>query len=443
MRLLIFTRYATPGCTKTRLIPFLGESGAAELQRRMTRQMLDVARRWCREARRSVDVWVTDGKAAEMSLECDAPFRYVDQQGGDLGERLTDAFRVAFGEGVDRVVCIGADCPQIDPALLEQAFAALDDVDVVVGPAADGGYYLLGTRVECPGLFEGIDWGTDRVLQQTADRIEEAGLTHRSLRRLRDVDRYEDLAAWQRRDRIVAAPSGLLSIVVPTWNERHSLTSMFESIGDHDDIEVIVADGGSRDGTVEVARELGATVVSTPKGRSVQMNCGAALAMGDVLLFLHADTRLPSSWRVDLREWAAGDGIAGAFSLRFDACSYSLRLIAAAANIRSRWLSLPYGDQAIFLRRRIFGELGGFRDLPVMEDFDLVRRLRRLGRLDILRSFVTTSARKYRQQGSWRTVAGHQRMILRWYCSGRFAKSHGSGREPDSQQESQGDAGQE
>ncbi len=423
-RLLVFTRCPLPGRTKTRLIPYLGEQGAALLQTRMMRHTLAVASIWRQTRPVAIEVWFAGGDAELMRQALGDSFVYSPQQGADLGSRLRSAFHHAFSSGAQRVLCIGSDCPELTPELLAEATDGLESHDVVLGPAVDGGYYLIGMRRPQPSLFEQIDWGTDRVLQQTVDRVRSRSLSLMRLPALTDVDTWRTLPAWHRRCQVESSGCRY-SVIVPTLNEEASIRQLLESIGSSRDTEIVVADGGSEDATREIASQAGALVVPTPRGRGLQMNCGAAMATGDVLLFLHGDTRLPSSWRSDLDRWNESDSQAGAFLLRFDDPAAALRWIARAANWRSRRLQLPYGDQCLFVRREAFGLLNGFRHLPIMEDVDFVRRWRRHGRWTILPSHVITSARKYRRHGVWRTVARHQWVLLRhWKQIGSIGEPH-------------------
>jgi rSAM/selenodomain-associated transferase 2 len=173
--------------------------------------------------------------------------------------------------------------------------------------------------------------------------------------------------------------------------------------------EIIVADGGSTDGTAAVAEARGARVVGSEPGRGRQMNRGAAAATGDVLLFLHADTLLPAGYEKHVVSVLQQDGVsAGAFELSIDAPHRSLRVIERAVNWRSRLLGMPYGDQAIFVEAAMFRRAGGFPDVGAMEDFELVRRLRRSGRVAIAPAQVVTSARRWLGCGVWRTTALNQ-----------------------------------
>jgi rSAM/selenodomain-associated transferase 2 len=204
-----------------------------------------------------------------------------------------------------------------------------------------------------------------------------------------------------------------LSIIIPVLNEAKNIKATLRSTESDDCVEIVVADGGSEDNTVEIARHAGAKVVLSPPGRARQLNRGAAEAQGEVYLFLHGDTRLPDGYARFVRETMARDDIvAGAFRLAIDSPQKKFKWVAGAANLRSRFMRFPYGDQAIFLRSDLFRELGGFPQLPVMEDFCLVQSLRRQGRIHILDQQVVTSARRWLRLGVFRTILINQLMVV-------------------------------
>ncbi|MHC4081034.1 MAG: TIGR04283 family arsenosugar biosynthesis glycosyltransferase [Planctomycetota bacterium] len=200
-----------------------------------------------------------------------------------------------------------------------------------------------------------------------------------------------------------------VSVVIPARNEASVIGAAIDRAGEEAHGEIIVADGGSTDGTAAVAEARGARVVGSEPGRGRQMNRGAAAATGDVLLFLHADTLLPAGYEKHVVSVLQQDGVsAGAFELSIDAPHRSLRVIERAVNWRSRLLGMPYGDQAIFVEAAMFRRAGGFPDVGAMEDFELVRRLRRSGRVAIAPAQVVTSARRWLGCGVWRTTALNQ-----------------------------------
>jgi rSAM/selenodomain-associated transferase 1 len=192
-RLIIFTRYPEPGRTKTRLIPALGAVGAADLHRRMTEQALTTASQLAALQAATLEVRYTGGDDALMRQWLGANLLLCAQRGGDLGLRMRDAFHEAFQQGCERVVIIGTDCPGLTADTLAAAFTALRRNDLALGPASDGGYYLIGLRRAIPQLFDGIQWGTDRVLLHTLQIAETLDLRCSLLERLDDVDRPEDL----------------------------------------------------------------------------------------------------------------------------------------------------------------------------------------------------------------------------------------------------------
>jgi uncharacterized protein len=187
--LIIFTRYPIPGQAKTRLIPALGATGAADLQRRMTRQTIDLAV----QTHYPFRIQFCGGTIGQMS-DWLGDHDYQPQGEGDLGDRMDRAFEQGFALGHDRVVIIGTDCPAIDSAILHQVFAALESHDLVLGPATDGGYYLIGLRRRIPELFDAIAWSTATVRAKTLEIAMGLNLAYTLLPELTDIDRPEDLA---------------------------------------------------------------------------------------------------------------------------------------------------------------------------------------------------------------------------------------------------------
>jgi rSAM/selenodomain-associated transferase 2 len=204
-----------------------------------------------------------------------------------------------------------------------------------------------------------------------------------------------------------------ISVIVPTLDEEGSLERCLSSARSDAEVELIVADGGSSDGTVSMARRLGAHVVEGAQGRAGQLNAGAGKARGTIVLFLHADTELPRGFGDEVREILSDPSVGlGAFRHRYDSDGRWHRFISLTVNLRCRLLGLPYGDQAFFLRREVFTRLGGFAHLPVLEDLDLVRRARREGGFVMARSEVVTSSRRGRSQGELRTTCANDVLLM-------------------------------
>lgn len=195
--LVMFTRYPKAGQAKTRLIPHLGATAAASLQRRMTEHIVETIRPLHKRRTLSLEIQFTGGTLAEMQAWLGKDWRYQPQSKGNLGQRLTTAFDRHFDQQFQRVVAIGADCPAIAADHVCQAFDALQTQDVVLGPAHDGGYYLVGLRQSRPALFDGIAWGTPQVFEQTIAISDRLNLSVATLETLRDIDRPEDLLLLQ------------------------------------------------------------------------------------------------------------------------------------------------------------------------------------------------------------------------------------------------------
>jgi rSAM/selenodomain-associated transferase 2 len=208
----------------------------------------------------------------------------------------------------------------------------------------------------------------------------------------------------------------VLAVVVPVLDEAAAIGSTLQALAPlrQRGVRVIVADGGSRDGTADLAAAWADRVIVAPAGRARQMNAGAAAAAdADVLLFLHADTRLPADAdRLVLAALAEPGCDWGRFDVCIDGRSRLLPWVAALMNLRSRWTGIATGDQAIFVRRSTFVALGGFPEQALMEDVELSRRLRRRRAPRCLRQRVVTSGRRWDQRGAWRTVFLMWR--LRW-----------------------------
>lgn len=197
----------------------------------------------------------------------------------------------------------------------------------------------------------------------------------------------------------------LISVIVPALNEADSIESVlrqFDALRKSGQVEVILVDGGSRDATRSLAEPLVDRLLLAEAGRGLQMNRGAALAKGDWLLFLHADTMLPAAWHEELAR--AGDHVWGRFDLRLSGRARLLRLVETLANLRSRWTGIATGDQAMFVAKEVFRELGGFPPAPLMEDIELSARLRRRGRPWCSRQKVLTCSRKWEREGIVSTV---------------------------------------
>ncbi|MCF8129415.1 MAG: TIGR04283 family arsenosugar biosynthesis glycosyltransferase [Deltaproteobacteria bacterium] len=408
-RLIIFGRYPVPGNTKTRLIPVLGPVGAASLQRRLTEKTFLAAKAFDTRHKTTIECCFEGGTPQKIRAWLGTVPRVTFQRAGGLGLRMRAAIFEALNEGCGRVVLVGTDIPEVTAQILEEAFNALVEHDVVLGPSTDGGYWLIGLKRPID-LFENIDWGSPQVLGQTLAQARHQHLTVCLLNFLSDVDTPEDFKSWKAVEHF---PHIFLTVVIPTLNEEDQIErSVSSAISPN--AEVIVVDGGSTDETVPRAESLGARIISSPLGRSLQQNRGAALARGETLLFLHGDTRLPKGYLTEVFEILMAQGtVLGAFRFRTDFQCPSMRLVERITQLRSKYLQLPYGDQALFMKKATFEKTGGFPPVPIGEDLLLVRQLTKHqnARVMMAKGAAITSDRRWKTLGPLKTTWMNQLML--------------------------------
>jgi rSAM/selenodomain-associated transferase 2/rSAM/selenodomain-associated transferase 1 len=430
LRVLVMARAPVAGRVKTRLQPVFTAAECAAIQAALIERTV----RWAVEVAGGGVVVAHDGPLGAGGLDLveaargvdlvEAPGRLalIEQHGDDLGERLARATRRAFEDHDGPLIVVGTDT-RLTPQHADDAREHLEaGADVVFGPALDGGYYLVALKRPAQAVFElePTLWGGRAVLAHSVEAAERAGLDVRLLdRRERDLDTPEDAEALADHDpeigpllrRTLRTP--LVSVVVPTLDERAALPTLLDHLARLDGrFEAIVVDGGSRDGTAELAKAhpLAPAVVHQSGGRAAQMNAGARRATGDPIVFLHADTRLPENAHTALTTTTAAGGN---FELRFDGSGRFERVLTAWYRAQRR-LGVYYGDSAIWLTRQAFDTLDGFAAIPIMEDYELARRLEHEPglRTACLPGPATTSARRWRTLGIPRTVLSW--VAIRW-----------------------------
>ena len=210
------------------------------------------------------------------------------------------------------------------------------------------------------------------------------------------------------------------SIIIPVLNELDRINTIIEQLRKQNfeiPHEIIVVDGDTQGSTITAIKDRNVTTITSEKGRGRQMNVGAAAACGEILIFLHADTILPENALEKISKTLQNKNyVGGAFDLKIDSNRLFLKYISARASMRSRWNRIPYGDQAIFIRKKYFNQIGGYKEIPLMEDVDLMRRIKKDGKkIVILPDKVTTSARRWENDGVFYTTLRNQILIRLFY----------------------------
>ena len=395
--LIFFVKSPEPGAVKTRLSAEIGRDLAVELYKEIGARSLKAVEGGDYDIR--IDFYPPD-KAAEVTAWLGEGRVYFPQAGADLGQRMENAFRSAFRDGAEYVVLAGSDIPDLSGDIIEEAFSMLDDNGAAIGPAKDGGYYLIGFSRKgfVPEVFNGIRWGVDTVFTDTMAAFKRSEAEPHILPELMDIDRVEDIeiAGLSVRKKF--------SVIIPVLHEAVNINRVIRHLRKIDSgrsAEIIVVDGSPEMDTLETVEDAGVIKVSSGKGRARQMNEGAAKARTEVLVFLHADTLIPeNAFRKIDEVISSGRYIGGAFDLLINSDRRFMKFVTWSAGIRSRITRVPYGDQAIFIRRDYFDKIGGYKDIPLMEDVELMKRVRRRGgRIRILKERAQTSARKYISDG--------------------------------------------
>lgn len=369
-------KYPVPGQVKTRLAVKLGNEEACRIYCKMAQGTHRELLKLQEQGQASIVVYADGADHHEISNWLQGAHDTWLQPKGDLGQRLEYAFCKAFGMGFHKVFAVGTDCPGLTAKKIQKAIGYLKRFDIAIIPSTDGGYVLIGTNSFQPNLFRNITWSSDAVFGQT---LQHAKAKHLSVARLdpeTDVDTAEDIKIFE----TVLRPD--VSVIIPVLNNRWQLQETlhaFSCTGNLGELEIIVVDGGSTDGSDDVARGFNIQLLRSAPGRAQQMNAGAQYARGHWLWFLHADCRpSPETIRKLSVFLHSADLLWGFFKQHISNPSFWFRFIETGNELRGRIAKLPYGDQGLIVRRDIFFQCGCFPQVPFLEDVLLSRRLSRI-----------------------------------------------------------------
>lgn len=331
--------------------------------------------------------YTPEGERARLYPLLGSDSKYFPQKGETLGGRMYQALIKVLEMGYETCVLIGSDVPEIQKEHINRAFRVLEEKDVVFGPTADGGYYLVGMKKPYQEVFEEQSYGHGKVLESTVQSLKKKAITVGCTACLSDMDVREDLQGYRsrmrRNPRLQNSETGRyllrisrISVIVPVYNEEKTIIELQKQLKPYrKHCEIIFVDGGSTDRTLELIGP-GFRVLRSPRGRACQMNLGAVKSRGDILFFLHSDSRLPESFLAEIRR-VMKDYKAGCFGITFPGSSLLMKICQFNSNLRTVLSSIMFGDQGIFIERELFFELGMFPEIPIMEDYEFSLRLKK------------------------------------------------------------------
>lgn len=401
--IIVFTRVPVPGQTKTRLMPYFSPQECARLH---TCFLKDIARQ-CKDTQADLFVCYTpDDKGNALKNIFGEDAIYFPQMGESLGEKMYEAIQTVLAGDYDSCVLIGTDVPEIRRADFDYAFRLLDVHDVVLGPTADGGYYLVGMKKPVREVFENQTYSHASVLENTAEAARQAGYTVGFARELHDMDEKEDIREFRNRMRknlaLQKSETGRylikkqkISIIVPIYNEESTIEALQKQLVPLlDKCEILFVDGGSKDKTLSMI-DSRFRVLHSEKGRANQMNLGAKISSGDILFFLHSDSELPKHPLAEIR-YVMKDHLAGCFGIAFHSKHFFMWTCRVISNHRIKDRKVMFGDQGIFIDRDLFFQAGMFPELPIMEDYQFSLTLKEMGiKLGIAKHRIYTSDRRF------------------------------------------------
>lgn len=389
--LIFFSKAPIDGLVKTRLSPHYSPKEANKIYTALLKDNYEMIK----DIDSSHFLFYSKGKLSDFPKEY-STLKAYPQEGDNIFQKMENALIKLFNEGYGKVVLIGGDIPELTPSLINEGFNALNDHDFVVGGSIDGGYYLIGARKIEKGFLP-IDGKVETLIKKITDE----GYSVKKLRDLSDIDYPEDLRRVYFRG---SPPTHLkntlkslfkISIIVPIYNEIKNIERLQENLSPLlDKAEIILVDGGSNDGTLDkIDKKF--KLIHSEKGRAKQMNKGAEISTGDILLFLHSDSLLPKAPLEQIRE-VMRDHLTGCFGIKFNSKSLLMKICQIISNHRIIDRKVMFGDQGIFIERDLFFDIGMFPDIPIMEDYQLSLTLKERNiKIGICKEKILTDDRRY------------------------------------------------
>lgn len=402
---IVFTRVPLPGKTKTRMMPVLSGKECARLHTCFLQDICEA----CRICRADVYVNYTPEDRQKTGILRGIFGRdaaYFPQRGDTLGQRMYHAIEKVLEKGYKSCILIGTDVPELRAEHMIRAFDVLAEHDIVFGKTKDGGYYLIGMKKPWKEAFGLEQYGVSTVFEETLRRLQRQGISIGYTAELQDMDTPADLQDYRVRMRSdvflkesrtgkYLASNSSISIIVPVYNEEKTIEHLQDQLRElKDRCEIIFVDGGSTDHTLDkISEEF--ILLHDRKSRAAQMNAGAKASHGDILFFLHCDSELPAHPLAQIRE-VMRDYQAGCFGIAFHSRNFFMFTCRVISNHRVKDRKVMFGDQGIFIERKLFFDVGMFPEIPIMEDYQFSLTLKEKGiRLGMTRKRIYTSDRRF------------------------------------------------
>lgn len=403
--LIYFAKEPMEGKVKTRLAKSITDEEATKIYKLLLEQSLSLS------INQDIDKFVFTQAFTSEYQKYFKGFHTFLQEGDNIGEKMANAFKTLFSQDYEQIILVGTDIPMLDENIIHEAFDSLHTHHTTINKSEDDGYYLIGF---CREYFEdkvfNVDFKKD-VFKQTIKSLKPLHVKIGKV--LFDIDYIDDLrkfATLKKQTTLGLHVKKLLntfpsiSVVIPVYYEKENLPKTLQNLKEKahgSSYEIIISDTPE----ITTLNNIDTTTYFTCKaqkaGRAYQLNEGAKMARGEVLLFLHADTLLPKNWDEEiLHQYTKNKKLAGAFSLGIQTNSFVIKLIEFLANIRVCFTNTPYGDQGQFISAHLFSKIGGYDELPLMEDIAIIDKIHKENiKVQILKSKIYTSDRRWKSEG--------------------------------------------